>query len=218
MRCVSDNEVSEAPPPAPANGHSLPLRRHHLPFLPDLRVGEDILSARFDDRADMSQCSARCCREGVLVDIAHRDRIVSEAALVTEYMEPAQERDPSRWFFAEDEPDSDFPSGRAINTAIVGGTCVFLDSQRRCVLQRAEERSPGLKPFYCRAFPVAIVDGQLTLDSEHCPSDTQCCGLVGGGTRNALDVCRYELTHVLGAEGMNELEGLANSYTANGQR
>lgn len=186
--------------------HSFPLRRHHLPYLSDLQVGEEVFAARFAADADSSRCSAYCCRDGVLVDIKHRDRILAEAALVQEYLEPAQEHDPSKWFVPADEEDMDFPSGRAINTAIVGGTCVFLDSQRRCVLQRAEERSPGLKPFYCRAFPIVIVEGRLSLNCDHCPGETQCCGIVPDGERTALHVFGFELTHTIGAEGVRELE------------
>src|SRR4029079_2455108 len=185
---------------------SFPLQQHHLPYILDLRVNEDVFTARFAADADSSRCSAHCCRAGVLVDIEHRDRILSEASLVREYMEPSQEHDPAKWFVAASEEAVDFPPKRAINTSLVGGTCVFLDSERRCVLQRAEERSPGLKPFYCRAFPIVIVEGRLTLNCDHCPDDTQCCGIVRGGERTALDVFRFELTHVLGADGMRELE------------
>jgi Fe-S-cluster containining protein len=185
---------------------SFPLHGHHLPYISDLQVDEEMFTARFASDADSSRCSAHCCRAGVLVDIAHRDRILSEAALVHEYMEPSQEHDPAKWFVAEDEEDVDFPSKRAINTTLVGGTCVFLDSRRRCVLQRAEEKSPGLKPFYCRAFPIVIADGHLMLNCDHCPDDTQCCGIVPTGERTALDVFRFELAHVLGANGMRELE------------
>ena len=192
---------------------SFPLHQHHLPYISDLRVDEDVFTARFAGDADSSRCSAHCCRAGVLVDIAHRDRVLSEAALVREYMEPSQEHDPTKWFVADDEEDVDFPSKRAINTTLVGGTCVFLDSERRCVLQRAEERSPGLKPFYCRAFPIVIVEGHLTLNCDHCPDDTQCCGIVPTGERTALDVFRFELTHVLGADGVSELEKIRTEAT-----
>ena len=37
-------------------------------------------------------------------------------------------------------------------------------------------------------------------------ADTQCCGLVEPGERTTLDVFRFELTHVLGEEGVRELE------------
>src|SRR3954471_23804759 len=92
-------------------GPSFALRDHQLTYFPELRVGEEIFTSRFARSWSMSSCSARCCREGVLVDVAHRDRIISEAPLIVQYMEPAQEHDSSRWFEAEEEIDEDFPSG-----------------------------------------------------------------------------------------------------------
>lgn len=126
-------------------------------------------------------------------------------------MEPAQEHDPARWFEPEDEPDLDFPSGRAVNTTAVNGACVFLDSRRLCVLQLAEEKSPGLKPFYCRAYPVAIDHGRVTLDADWCPEETQCCGPVEGGELTMLDVYEFELVHTLGEAGVHELRRIANA-------
>src|SRR5512140_777701 len=157
------------------------LRDHHLDYITELQVSDVLLTARFASSCNASLCSARCCRAGVLVDIAHRDRIIAEAPLIVQYMEATQEHDPAKWFDAEEEPDLDFPSGRAVNTNSTDDACVFLDSRRLCVLQSAEAESPGLKPFYCRAYPVAIVHGCVTLDAEWCPDETQCCGPVDGG-------------------------------------
>ena len=200
-----DQQTAEAP-----SGPAFPLRRHQLSHLPGLVVGEEIFTSRFAASSDMSRCSARCCREGVLVDITHRDRILAEASLVLEYMEPTQQRDPTQWFQEEEDVDLDFPSGRAINTNSFNGRCVFLDGAKRCVLQRAEERSPGLKPFFCRAFPIAIVNGRLTVDATWCPDETQCCSPVAQGERSTLDMCQYELAHVLGDDGIVELQRLAS--------
>lgn len=203
---MSDEPQTEDAPSGPA----FPLRRHQLSHLPQLVVGEELFTSRFAASSDMSRCSAKCCREGVLVDITHRERILAEAALILEYMEPTQQRDPSHWFHEEEDVDLDFPSGRAVNTNAFDGRCVFLDSEKRCVLQRAEERSPGLKPFFCRAFPIAIVNGRLTLDATWCPSETQCCGPVARGERSTLDMCEYELAHVVGRDGVVELKSLAS--------
>src|SRR5215471_3291907 len=131
---------------------ALPLRQHHLDYIHNLRLGEEVL--------------------------AHRDRVLAEASLVVRYMEPSQEHDPTRWFEEEVFEDPDYPSGRAVCTTVVNDTCVFLDSQRRCVLHMAESESPALKPFYCRAYPVAIVQGRVTLDTDWCPEETQCCGTI----------------------------------------
>ena len=209
---MSDDSPSAEAPAGPA----FPLTRHQLSHLPQLVAGEEIFTSRFDASSDMSRCSARCCRDGVLVDITHRDRLLAEAPLILEYMEPTQQRDPSRWFYQEEDIDLDFPSGRAVNTDSFNGRCVFLDSQRRCVLQRAEERSPGLKPFFCRAFPIAIVNGRLTVDATWCPGETQCCSPVAGGERPTLEMCRYELAHVLGENGLLELDQIASEIGQTG--
>jgi len=157
----------------------------------------------------MAACTARCCRHGVLVDVAHRDRVLSEAPLIVRYMEATQEHDPSRWFDTEEEDDADFPSGRVVNTEANDHGCVFLDSTRRCVLQLAEAESPGLKPFYCRAYPIAIDHARVTIDADWCPEETSCCGAVEGGELTTFDVCEWELGYLLGEAGIRELRKLA---------
>src|SRR3954471_20243802 len=84
-------------------GPSFALHDHQLTYFPELRVGEEIFTSRFSRSCSMSSCSARCCREGVLVDVAHRDRVLSEADLIVQYMEPTQEHDPAAWFEEEEE-------------------------------------------------------------------------------------------------------------------
>lgn len=192
-----------------ALGPALPLRRHHLDYIDNLRLGEEILVPRFARGCDTNNCSGACCGGGVLVDVAHRDRVLAEAPLVVRYMEPSQEHDPTRWFEDEVFEDPDYPSGRAVCTTVVNDTCVFLDSKRRCVLHMAEAESPALKPFYCRAYPVAIVQGRITLDTEWCPDETQCCATVSEGELSGLDVYAGELLHLLGPAGHQELAHIA---------
>jgi len=188
-----------------------PLQHHHLSHLPRLQADEEVFATRFASSCSMMNCSAKCCRGGVYVDLEHRDRILREAPLVIGHMEPTQERDPTRWFESEEVDDEDFPSGKCVGTQVVGHGCVFLDSERRCVLQIAESASPGLKPFYCRAFPVVVSDATLTLDAEWCPEETQCCGPDPNGTQTALDMLAYEFEHVVGKAGLEELRQLARS-------
>jgi Fe-S-cluster containining protein len=187
---------------------TLPLHRHHLNYIANLRLGEEVLAPRFARGCDPNNCSGACCGGGVLVDIAHRDRVLAEAQLVVRYMEPSQEHDPGCWFEDEVVEDPDYPSGRAVCTTVVNDTCVFLDSNRRCVLHMAEAESPALKPFYCRAYPVAIVRGRITLDTEWCPEETQCCATVAEGELSGVDVYAGELLHLLGADGERELRDL----------
>jgi len=202
--------------PTAAAEPALPLHRHHLAYIKNLRLGEEVLVPRFARGCDTNKCSGACCGGGVLVDVAHRDRVLSEAALVLRYMEPSQEHDPARWFEDEVFEDPDYPSGRAVCTTVVNDTCVFLDSQRRCALHMAEAESPALKPFYCRAYPVAIVQGRVTLDTDWCPEETQCCGTVVGGELSGLDVYAGELLHLLGDAGDRELRLLVAQRQATG--
>lgn len=191
-------------------GPSYVLREHNLGYFPELRVGEEIFTYRYSSTCSMESCTAHCCRYGVLVDIAHRDRILSEAALVVSYMEPTQEHDPSLWFDSDVEIDEDFPSGKVVNTNSNDNGCVFLNSQKRCVLHAAEAASPGLKPFYCRAYPIAIAGGRLTIDADWCPAETNCCGPVPNGEQSVLDVLSGEISFVLGEAGLREVERYAN--------
>jgi hypothetical protein len=197
--------MSEHPP---ATDAALPLKDHHLDYIANLRLGVEVLVPQFARGCDTNKCSGACCGGGVLVDIAHRDRVLAEASLVVRYMEPSQEHDSSLWFEDEIFDDHDYPSGRAVCTTVVNDSCVFLDSKRRCVLHMAETESPGLKPFYCRAYPVAIVQGRVTLDTEWCPEETQCCATVAEGELTGLDVYAGELVHLLGAAGDRELRDL----------
>jgi Fe-S-cluster containining protein len=184
---------------------------HHLAHLPRLQADEEVFATRFASSCSMMNCSAKCCRGGVYVDLEHRDRILREAPLVIGHMEPTQEQDPTRWFESEEIDDADFPSGKCVGTQVVGHGCVFLDTERRCVLQIAESESPGLKPFYCRAFPVVVSDATLTLDAEWCPEEIQCCGPDPNGTQTALEMLAYEFEHVVGKAGLEELQQLARS-------
>jgi Fe-S-cluster containining protein len=192
-------------------GVTYPLHHHHLAHLPRLQADEEVFATRFASSCSMMNCSAKCCRGGVYVDLEHRDRILREAPLVIGHMEPTQEQDPTRWFESEEIDDADFPSGKCVGTQVVGHGCVFLDTERRCVLQIAESESPGLKPFYCRAFPVVVSDATLTLDAEWCPEEIQCCGPDPNGTQTALEMLAYEFEHVVGKAGLEELQQLARS-------
>jgi Fe-S-cluster containining protein len=189
---------------------ALVLSDHHLSHISRLTVDPSVFERRFSASCSMANCQGVCCRSGVWVDAAHRERIEQHADVVVRYMEPDQEHDPARWF-DEDETlvDRDFESGSATSTSTRNGSCVFLDSRRRCVLQLAQAEVPGLKPFYCFAYPIVIDHGVLTLDDEHCPDEMRCCAAMPGGSQNVFDVCGWELEHVLGSSGYEELRRLA---------
>ncbi|HEX5000224.1 MAG TPA: DUF3109 family protein [Terriglobia bacterium] len=178
------------------------LKHHRVPHIPALRVDPGLAGARFPQACSMTQCSGACCRDGVWADPIEQDRILQHAETIQRAMDDAQEKNPARWFDLEDPDDPDFPSGRAVGTTTVNGGCVFLNSEKRCVLQIvANEETGVLKPFYCFAFPITIDNGTLCLDDGR----DACCTASAGGSRTVLDLCPDELTHVLGQEGLDEL-------------
>ena len=187
------------------------LRRHRLRHLGALKVTPEIFQSTFGKNCSMNSCSGSCCAGGVWVDLLERDRIVAQAARIQEHMEPTQEKDPARWFDSERLKSGDFPSGEAEGTEVYNDACVFLDSSKRCVLQKASDATTGqLKPFYCFAFPITIEEGELQLDEG---KDSRCCLIEAGGVRSVLDLCEEELRHVLGDEGLQEFRSLAGSQS-----
>jgi Fe-S-cluster containining protein len=187
------------------------LRDHNLEYLPHLKVGEELFTRRFEGGCSMMKCNGFCCREGVIIDSKHKDLVLENADIVKRYMDETQTQDTSLWFEPGEEVDIDFPSGKSVNTAKYNDVCVFLDKQKLCVLQKAEGEVPNLKPYYCRTYPIVIIDSRLTYDDEHSPSETHCCGPVKEGPLNVFDICSYELEYALGpsAKGLKELKALA---------
>lgn len=179
-----------------------------LSHLGTLGVSPRLLEARFASECRIEQCDASCCRIGVQVDLRERDRIIAHARLVQDAMDANQERDPGRWFEADAGRDSNYPSGWSVRTRTPNCHCVFLNDARRCVLQRAgvaEDRAGlDLKPFFCHAYPLTIVDGTLTIEDD-LTDRVRCCRPVPDGELTVFDVCARELTHVLGPDGVRAL-------------
>ncbi|HEX9615059.1 MAG TPA: DUF3109 domain-containing protein, partial [Bacteroidota bacterium] len=115
---------------------SFVLRKHSLKHLPELKVSASFFGKQFSAGCSMTQCNADCCRYGVMLDPADREKILEHKDIVLKHMEPHMEKDPEQWF-EDEQPDRDFPSGRAAGTQARDYGCVFLDSKGLCVLQKA---------------------------------------------------------------------------------
>ncbi|MBI1210600.1 MAG: DUF3109 family protein [Alphaproteobacteria bacterium] len=182
------------------------LRKHRLKHISELRVSDELLEVRFRAGCSMSSCRAECCGGGADIDLGERDRVLENADLVRSLMDRDQEHDTARWF--EDFiDDADFPSGHAVTTRTHNDRCVFLNAKGLCVLQIAEGKmaqGETLKPFFCRAFPICLNEGELTYDDQF-ETEPQCCSPVADGDLTIFDVCAFELEYVLGAEGAAEL-------------
>ncbi len=185
------------------------LKRHKLSHISELKVHNNIFDSRFASGCSMGNCNADCCRGGVWVDIAERDRILADAVRIQRHMDPEQEHNPSLWFEKEETSDPDVPSGTATGTQVINEGCVFLQKNGRCVLQVAAT-AEGLdrftyKPFFCVAYPVAVEDQELIVDDVEIAHRPQCCTAAPDGPLSIFDICREELLFVLGKEGFEEL-------------
>ena len=192
------------------------LRSDRLPHLNELRIDPALLDGRFARACATRHCDASCCRVGVWVDLGHRDLVLAHAARVRRAMDPDQEHDPARWFGATEADDADFPSGRAVDTVVRDGRCVFLNRAGRCVLQAASlgegRRELDLKPFLCAAYPIVVLDCTLTIEDEF-PGHPRCCSPTSHGRQAAVDAFGPELRYVVGEAGVDELRHRARPAT-----
>jgi Fe-S-cluster containining protein len=188
------------------------LRNHPLKQYAELKVDDDVFNTRYQKDCSMSNCRGRCCADGVDLDIVERDRILEHAHLIHPHMDETQDRNPKNWFQTT-HLDADFPSGECATTALKEEGCVFLNKDGYCVVHIAESQAPKgfgyLKPFFCRAFPVCILNSTLSVDHEQCPDEHKCCGPVKNGSLTLLDICAFELEYMLGADGLAELRTMA---------
>jgi Fe-S-cluster containining protein len=183
-----------------------------LAHLGRLAVHRSVFTRRFAAGCATARCEAACCVLGVLVDARERDQVLAHADLVRGLMTPGQELDPTRWFARAERHDRDFPSGRATHTRAGAGGCVFLDAERRCVLQKASPAAGlDLKPFFCTLFPVTIAEGVLRVDDMGTGRPAQCCGATPGGPLTIFDVYAPELEHALGPDGAADLRRLVEA-------
>ncbi|MBI5464586.1 MAG: DUF3109 family protein [Ignavibacteriales bacterium] len=185
------------------------LKNHNLSYIPDLKIDPVIFDKVFAAGCSLSNCNARCCREGVLIDPQDKAKILAHAETIKRSMDEHQEHDHAKWFDGVAEPDADFPSGRCEGTRVIDGGCVFLNSRGWCVLQKAavEEGMEKwkLKPFFCVAYPLTIDAGVLTMCEPEFADRPECCSTVADGTQTVLEVCEEEIYFLLGEEGARQL-------------
>lgn len=194
----------------------LTLTQHRLAALPQLSIDPNLFEKSFSVGCSIANCSAECCRYGVMIDLTERENILAYDSIIQQHMDPHQEKDPAKWFDDWEDEDSDFPSGKCTGTRMKEYGCVFLNRVGQCVLQKAAvaEGLPkfALKPFFCVAYPVTIESGTLTLEKPNFTDQTQCCARVKNGAQTAIEVCSEELAFALGDEGFAKLKSLAPVY------
>jgi Fe-S-cluster containining protein len=156
-------------------------------------------------------CHDACCRHGVDVSVAERDRILAHA----DALEPLVGRPRADWFRPGLVRDADFPGGAATRTAVVGGGCVFLQRDARgCTLHayaitRGEDYH-DVKPMVSALFPVTFGEGTLLCSEELVDGSLVCAG--EGPT--AYEMARDELAFYFGEEMVAELDALIQSLAS----
>jgi len=194
---------------------TITLRKHNLPHLPDLQLDPAVFEPTYDGACSMGHCNAHCCRDGVFLDPADKQKILDHADLVIRHMDPHQVKNPDEWFEEEEVHDPDFPSGVCAGTKALDYGCVFLNTRGHCVLQAAAMAAGmpkfELKPFYCVAFPLTISEGVLTVEDGSFTNRPQCCAPGGNPTLAPMDVCREELEFMIGPAGLDECDDIRKS-------
>ncbi|MFQ5888937.1 MAG: DUF3109 family protein [Gemmatimonadota bacterium] len=173
-------------------------------------VDPDLLECFLADpgKVPATACDGYCCHSGVYLSLAQRDLILRHADAVRACMDPSQRQDPSRWFETEILKDRDFEGGECVGTEATDRGCVFLNGEGLCVLQIASTLNrelPQLKPFFCRLFPITVVDGELTVD-DHCQGERPCCSVFPEGGIPVVEACEPELRVVLDGEEVTRLK------------
>ena len=161
------------------------------------------------------QCRTSCCHSGVFVDPSEMETILRHKEEVKAQMDETQVTDESAWFEKRYEDDIDFPSGTSIGTEVHNGKCTFLRKDGRCSIQlvSAEKYDDPwkIKPFYCIAFPIVVIDGLLTFD-DYQQDNASCCSIVRDTETSLVESCKAELEFVLGEEGYRQLAAMKNSF------
>ncbi len=127
-----------------------------------------VFRAKFPRSCSLEQCRSRCCRFGVWADLRERKAILDNQELFLPYVRP-ESADPACWF-GKTEPDPDCPSGTAVETQVIGGSCAFFNPECGCAIQKGSIEA-GLhewrfKPRFCIMFPLVLTEGQLTVDED----------------------------------------------------
>ncbi len=138
-------------------------------------VNPRLLRSEPMQRCRLAECRGACCLHGVWIDLAERDDLLANAALIAPHLPPAL-RDPAAWFDGRQEADEFSASGQVVHSTVLpdrthyGGTaCIFLREDYKCALQVAGQASGShpwrFKPFYCVLHPLDLdEDGRITLD------------------------------------------------------
>ena len=183
------------------------VMRGHSSKIKGFTIDPTLFDKGYRDGCGPSRCMGQCCAEGVYISQEEHQAILQYADRIVKQFDETQPRDAEKWF----EPariDEDYPAGVCIGTRVYNNKCVFLDKQCLCVLQKVKlegiDQKWGLKPLYCRTYPITVEHGTITYERT-VVEETACCSIDSRHTRPVVEVCREELAQILGEDGYREL-------------
>jgi hypothetical protein len=150
-------------------------------------------------------CHDACCSWGVDIDLGNAARLKALPPDFQALVGLSQ----SEWFTAEVTPDSEFPGGAHVRTAVIDGACVFRSRAGRGCLIHAYALEKGLdyhdlKPMVSALFPVTFEQGVLTAAGEAADGSLAC----GGDGPTLYEGAREELRYYFGDALIAELDSL----------
>ncbi|MDI6780212.1 MAG: DUF3109 family protein [Bacteroidota bacterium] len=166
-------------------------------------VDENLFNLGLAMGCNPNDCTGECCSDGVYISLEDHKKILEYKDVIKKHMDETQTIDESVWFETQTEQDADFPGGVCIGTQVYNDKCVFLNKEKRCVLQ-VTAVSLGLdrwaiKPFYCIAFPIVVAENVLTFD-DMMNDKAPCCTAKESLPENIIDACKDEFVYILGEE------------------
>ncbi len=175
----------------------------------NIEIDKSLYKKGFIGENSPLQCDGACCKYGVYVDINEKEKILAHSKLIKKYFDETQNLDSSKWFEEKEVEDTDFPSKKCVGTEVFNDKCVFLNKNGKCVLQQtaiAEKMHPWeLKPFYCIAFPLTVVDKKIEWD-DMLQGEKMCCSAFENFSTNCVTSCKIELDYILGNSGNEVLK------------
>jgi len=180
---------------------------------PGLAIDPALYDEGFEKNCGPHRCTAQCCSEGVFLSREEHRTILQYADQVIEKLDESQTADIGSWFEPE-QRDDDYPDGTCVGTRVLNGKCVFLNKEKLCVLQtvtpQGREQAWGLKPFYCRLYPITVEKKRITFERNGA-REPSCCSVAPRYAKSIIEVCRGELTQIVGENGYRVLlEELGN--------
>lgn len=189
-------------------------------------VSENLLRPGRGGRCQPGACKAACCVGGIWVDLLEVQRILDHAPALRPFLPPEHAADEDRWFADRDHHHPDFPSGIALETAIVPRAadpqtpgCIFLRADSLCALHVASTELglgwPGLKPFECATYPIRRAEGVVAYDEETTAAYPHADCQQGDGRVRAprYRLFRTELELAIGRAGWRRLARRARGRT-----